>query len=617
MRKLSASLLALALSLGASLSMLAGGPQRAYNAQYRQADGTTLTLSEQGNGRYVVSVTTDGYAVLRADGGRMVYAIADSALGLRPSAILAHDPAQRSAGESAFLAQSGITRLDAAARLERLLPAPRYQQLQPTARSVASTADGLGKYGRSGAGVIKSIGSPRIPVILAGFSDVAFQDTIDATKISRYLNEKGYSDERLAKGSVKDYFLSQSNGRFAPEFDVVATVSVSGTRASYGADGSNGSIDLKGSQYVKDAISEACKTVDFTPYADSNGKVPMVAVIYPGPGQQSSFETGKSDYLWAKFSTGYSISTGEGRPTVTGFLMTNELLQSYGTGPNDIRGAEMEGIGLFAHEFGHALGLNDFYYTGSDADIAASLLTMDYWDIMDYGQYYMNGYAPPGYTAYERSSLGWLNVKELTEPAFCSLYPFGREAEGATAYVVRNPKNEQEYFLLENRQPDGQWYPKAMGSGMLITHVDYDAGLWAGNRVNNDPARQRMAYIPADGKRDGTKTSADLSLAQLFNGYKGDLFPGTTATQTFAAPTAVWQTPGSNDYAQGLYNIALSSDGVITFSFINPELTAITSPLRPAETPATVYDLQGRRVSSLDTAPRGIYIVGGKKVIKQ
>ena len=28
---------------------------------------------------------------------------------------------------------------------------------------------------------------------------------------------------------------------------------------------------------------------------------------------------------------------------------------------------------------------------------------MDYWSIMDYGQYYFNGYAPPGYTAYERS----------------------------------------------------------------------------------------------------------------------------------------------------------------------------------------------------------------------
>lgn len=43
--------------------------------------------------------------------------------------------------------------------------------------------------------------------------------------------------------------------------------------------------------------------------------------------------------------------------------MGNELLQTYGKNENDVTGAAIDGVGLFAHEFGHALGLPDYYNT--------------------------------------------------------------------------------------------------------------------------------------------------------------------------------------------------------------------------------------------------------------
>ena len=76
---------------------------------------------------------------------------------------------------------------------------------------------------------------------------------------------------------------------------------------------------------------------------------------------------------------------------------------------------------------------------------------MDYWSIMDYGQYYFNGYAPPGYTAYERSFMGWLRVTELSEAQTgVKLYAFGQEELGE---AVRHPKSGMPLRVLSARKP--------------------------------------------------------------------------------------------------------------------------------------------------------------------
>ena len=248
---------------------------------------------------------------------------------------------------------------------------------------------------------------------MVNFADRTFTDTIDATKVTRFFNEPGYADEQGSKGSVKDYFTAQSQGLFTPTFSVVATVTLPKGYAYYGANSTSGRIDEHITDFITDALAQAEKTVDFSAYA-TNGEVPLVSFMFAGPGEQSSFEKGCEDYIWAQFST-RSFTVNQGAVRINSYFVGNELLQSYGATPNDITAAHMDGVGLFSHEFGHALGLPDFYYTGRDAAVKDSLLTMDYWSIMDYGQYYFNGYAPPGYTAYERSFMGWLRVTELSE----------------------------------------------------------------------------------------------------------------------------------------------------------------------------------------------------------
>lgn len=607
-------LLSLTLALGLFGIAQATVPQRR-QFTHKQPDGTSLRLTSVANGRYITYATTDGLAVLRGTDGNFYYA-QPAAGEWQCTTHLAHNQAERTTAETALLNKHSLPIEAASQMLTNRYPTPR---LQRATRSEASTADGLGTYKKSAPGTVCSIGSPVIPVVMVNFADRTFTDTIDATKVTRFFNEPGYADEQGSKGSVKDYFTAQSQGLFTPTFSVVATVTLPKGYAYYGANSTSGRIDEHITDFITDALAQAEKTVDFSAYA-TNGEVPLVSFMFAGPGEQSSFEKGCEDYIWAQFST-RSFTVNQGAVRINSYFVGNELLQSYGATPNDITAAHMDGVGLFSHEFGHALGLPDFYYTGRDAAVKDSLLTMDYWSIMDYGQYYFNGYAPPGYTAYERSFMGWLRVTELSEAQTgVKLYAFGQEELGPTAYVIRNPECPSEYYLLENRQI-GTWYPKRMGTGMLVTHVDYEAGAWLSNAVNNDPLHQRMAYIPADNKKDGTRTGKGMTLTQLFNGYKGDLFPGlqnvTSLTDdTLPATTLFNGTAGK--LGKPILNISQNEQGVISFDFITPGPSSITE--MPGTTPTAakaVYSLTGRRILNWQQAEPGVYILSdGTKVIK-
>lgn len=599
---------ALALTAGATV------PVRR-TLQHRQPDGTLLTVTVEKNGRFATYATADGRALLRRADGHFCYArLAGETL--EPTEVLAHDAALRTDSEAGFVRAQSLPLAEAESFLNARNPRP---MLWNVGRGSASTADGLGRYGQPGNGVVKSIGSFPIPVILVDFADKAFQPENDSAKVSRFFNEQGYADEPNAIGSVRDFFVAQSNGAFSPSFEVVAHVQVSGGYSTYGANGAEGKLDIGRDAFVSEAVAEAAKTVDFSRFR-VDGSVPLVTIMFAGPGEQSSFEDGYDDYLWACFAR-RTMHVNDDSVTINSYFIGSELLQQYGSSPNDITGAALDGVGLFCHEFGHALGLPDFYYTGRDKGVKATLRTMSYWDIMDYGQYFLNGYAPPGYTAYERSVLGWLDVRELTDTAYVELYPFGSEDKGTTACVLRNPENEKEYFLFENRQPS-TWYPARMGSGMLVLHVDYDANAWAANTVNNDSTRQRMEFVPADGVKDGKSAKAlGITLSELFDRYKGDLFPGTQNVTSITAETPVAfrvNTP-AGVLDKPLYNITLTDEGVVTFSFLDPKATGISSSLPTVEEaqPAAVYTLSGRRVPSLSGAPRGVYILSnGQKVVK-
>ena len=82
-----------------------------------------------------------------------------------------------------------------------------------------------------------------------------------------------------------------------------------------------------------------------------------------------------------------------------------------------------------------------------------------------------------GLSAYQRNCLGWLRISTLEDVAgYYQLLPLHNNLLGITsdkeaqAYLLRNPQNPKEFYVLENRQAS-TWFPKNLGKGMLIYHV--------------------------------------------------------------------------------------------------------------------------------------------------
>jgi M6 family metalloprotease-like protein len=82
----------------------------------------------------------------------------------------------------------------------------------------------------------------------------------------------------------------------------------------------------------------------------------------------------------------------------------------------------MAGIGTFTHEFGHVLGLPDYYPT-----MVMSHYTTGNWHIMDGGAYNNSGRTPPTYSAFDRFFLNWLVPHRIENATGCCFAQFNRK----------------------------------------------------------------------------------------------------------------------------------------------------------------------------------------------
>lgn len=549
-----------------SVAAALGSPALRLRARAAQPDGSVLTIVKCGDERAAFTATADGYAVVRGAAGGYYYAVSPASGdgGLQASAVLAHDKSVRTAFEQQWVeanAAAGHAIMAAAAAKSR-------RQRPATRATLGSSARPAGEH--------------TYPVILAAFRDVDFTTPNPADTFNLQFNQEGYS-EGGAVGSVRDYFVAQSRGAYTPNFDVVGVVRLPHSRAYYGTH-TQSDVDSNVPRMVRDAVDLAeAAGVDFSRYrSGGSNEVPMVAVVYAGVGEHSSWE---EDAVWASF---YSNRTRYSKGSIASFLVTCELMPEFWeyTDHEDTI-YHREGIGTFCHEFSHFLGLPDFYDTENSSEIVA----MSYWDVMDYGQYWRNGAAPVGYTAYEKSFMGWLDIPTLeTSKQVVRLNALGSEGENACRIVNDSDRSGNEYYLLENRQPS-TWYPRTLGSGMLVTHIDYDQSAWDDNEVNTVAGRERMSYLPADNSVSN-ESSSDA------DDYRGDLFPGLTGNTSLrdnGSPGFMQHTGGS----MGKYLTCITdTGGIVSFVYMAEGILPQARNIRLAAAP----DGSGLTVS-WDTVP--------------
>lgn len=457
-------------------------------------------------------------------------------------------------------------------------------------------------------------------VVLVDFKNKKFADGHDLEYYKNVINGKDFSDEEEGYvGSVRDYFLAQSNGQFELDFDVVGPVTMSNNYGYYGGDGAYQK-DEKVYEMIKEACDGIQDQVNLKDYDwDGDGEADQVFFLYAGLGQASG---GSHSTIWPHESElrywpcgVLSYSTGK----INTYACANEL-QPETQGSSRYISA---GIGTICHEFSHCLGFADMYDTTGGGGYGMSVF-----DVMDQGSYNGNGFVPCNYTAFERIYAGWVEPIELIDPATVkdmkSVSDYGRP------FIMYNYKNTNEYFLMENRQNTG-WDKGLYGSnGLLIVHVNYVPSRWANNTVNSSGEKiQCCTVVNADGSRE---TTNQYSL-------QGDLYPyevkGVTMNDEFtdeSEPAAKLYTKNSaNSYALGIPITQIKrSKGSISFlvcggdanNVIDNTFNGVVDGINGVTvvkktTDNRIYSIDGRYLGTDASAlGKGIYVVGGKKIVK-
>jgi M6 family metalloprotease-like protein len=397
-----------------------------------------------------------------------------------------------------------------------------------------------------------------VPVILVSYSDQAL--TYDAAAFDSALFD---TTGATATGSVHDYYQWASGGWLNVLGRVVATVNLPENKLYYGFNSwglSRTSTPNNSAGLVKDALLACAADVPWADYdLDRDGFVDMLWVVHAGIGGEGSPDRYDND-LWSITSqlSGYWSNSNAfetpvlvpGSPTqhmqVNRFSILPELSVFS-------RGQRSE-IGVYCHEFGHAIDLPDLYDT---SDLGATNSGPGNWSLMGTGVYGGDGHSPEYPThvgAWPALFLGWAQAVRPARDTTMVLRPLGEGTTVLELWFQGEPNPE--HFLVEARKRAG-FDRNLPAEGLVVYHVD-DALI--GHNSQSSTASSGMApgliLLEADGNSDLTHGHN--------RGDAGDAFPGATnRTYLFdGTPPPNTLTFNNAPSGVGLFHIAPVAQGM-------------------------------------------------------
>ena len=575
----------------------------------KQADGTMLTVMLHGDEDFHYYTTSDG--VLLVQHKDAYYVASTGADGtLSATSLLAHNADQRTAAEMSAVKAQNMSLFMSKAESEAQVRRLQREPIETTGNMFPHT------------------GSPRAVVILAEFADTTF--TIENAKRSfeAYFNSKeplvdyGRGENRNAS-SVGKYFADVSMGNFTPQFDVYGPVRLPDSLKVYGGTvlGGDGENMTK---LAKDACLLMDDSLDFSQYdGNGDGEVDLLIILYAG--YSESMSGNSAECIWPKSGT---ISGGKYDGKYVSRYAVSAELNGFPGCWSSAPWQRINGTGTLCHEFCHTMGLPDFYPTGKQGQsVKGNNQAMEYWSLMDSGNYLINGYEPVALTAWEREAFGWIEIPTLVDSQDLELTSIDM---GGEAYRILNDNDEtgREYFIIENIQNVGHNRAQK-GHGMLVYHIDYDPSLFSMsyNKVNNTKGHPRMTVIPADnllfaqynvGK---TIDGVVINNAYFYNELSGDPFPGSCNVTALNDTTnhVNFKVFNGDKLDKAFNDISEREDSVVTLKFIthfSDYLLGINELRGNAIIDdKAIYTLDGRKVGNNARLPKGIYVKNGKKVV--
>jgi immune inhibitor A len=378
----------------------------------------------------------------------------------------------------------------------------------------------------------RGTGGMHIPVILVDFPDHTWPDhgaQFDPAHFESLL----FSEGSYPTGSMRDYYLENSYGGFSLTGQISGWHRLSRTYSSYVAGRrGTGPYPNNSRALVEDAVRRADAqdpNLDWSRFdndgpdgvpssGDDDGTVDGLLVVHAGPGFE---ETSNNNDIHSHF---WNVVD----PAV---IVDGVRVFQYSICPQDGR------IGVFAHEFGHNLGLPDLY----DTDGTSSVVGV--WSIMSFGAWLSAdgmpfgpeaGTRPSHFDAWSKTAIGFAAPLSLTDNVADHLFrPVENQPDIVRLWT--NGVGSSQYFLIENRAPfgfdEGLPFASDFIGGLLIWHIDEDRA------TNDDVSHPRVALEQADGRMDMEAGRLPGQFGDASDPYsKGSAFTFTT-------------NPSSRDYA--------------------------------------------------------------------
>ncbi|MFB1045671.1 immune inhibitor A domain-containing protein [Streptomyces chrestomyceticus] len=387
----------------------------------------------------------------------------------------------------------------------------------------------------------------------------------------RHFQDLYFSHDKK-KESLAKYYEKQSSGRYSVDGEVSDWVKVDWNEARYGSNFCGSTNCASAWDLIRDGVNrwaedqkakgrtDAQIKADLAKYdqwdrydhdGDGNfnepdGYIDHFQIVHAGEDESAGGGAQGTDAIWAH--RWYAYGSDSGRTGPAGNKAGGTQIGGTGIWVGDYTmQPENGGLGVFAHEYGHDLGLPDEYDTTGTGESS-----VDSWSLMSAGSWLGRGKdsigdLPGDMSAWDKLQLGWLNY-DKAKAATKSTHKLGvaeYNTKNKQALVVELPAKTVRTDVVKPAEGTQQWW-SGMGNDLkntLSRPVDLTgkkkAALtlkgWWDIEQNYDFAYAEVStdgganYTPLEGTADGRPITRDggdkPALTGTSGAYKDLVFP--------------------------------------------------------------------------------------------